>query len=110
MRSLLSAVGLLVLVGACGRNGREGVWSGTVELPDVEVGSLVGGRVLKVSKLEGEAAAAGETLLELDPAQWQSNLDEATALATSTRRQLDLLKAGPRKEDIASARAEAARL
>src|SRR5262245_60773342 len=95
MRSTLAAFGLALLVAGCGRGGREGVWSGTVELPDVEVGSLVGGRVLQVLKQEGEAAAAGETLVALDPAEWQSNLDEARALAETTRKELDLLKAGP---------------
>jgi HlyD family secretion protein len=110
MRPTIFACGVLLVLGACGRGQREGVWSGTVELPDVEVGSLVGGRVLRVLKQEGEAAAAGEALVELDPAEWQSNLDEARALAESTRRELELIRAGPRAEDIASARAETTRL
>lgn len=110
MRAHLVVVALLVLTCACGRQGRDGAWSGTVELPDVEVGSLVAGRVLRVAKQEGEAAKAGDLLVELDPAEWQSNLDEARALAEATRKELDLLRAGARPEDVASARAEAKRL
>jgi multidrug resistance efflux pump len=110
MRSFLLGVGAFLLACGCGRQARDGIWSGTVELPDVEVGSLVGGRVLRVAKQEGEPAKAGEVLVELDPAEWQSTLDEARALAEATRRELDLLRAGARPEEVASARAEAKRL
>jgi multidrug resistance efflux pump len=97
----------LLLAAACARDGREGVFSGTIEFPDVKVGSLVGGRVLKVLKREGEAAAAGEMLVELDPAEWQSALDEAKAQADAAARGLDLLLAGARPEEVARAEAEA---
>jgi multidrug resistance efflux pump len=109
MRPTILAFGVVLLLGACGRRGHDGTLSGTIEWPDVEVGSLVGGRVLRVAKQEGEEAAAGDTIVELDPAEWQSNLDEARALADVTRRELDLLRAGPRPEEIAGARAEAKR-
>ncbi|MCK6461972.1 MAG: hypothetical protein L6Q95_18985, partial [Planctomycetes bacterium] len=62
--------------------------SGTVEFPDVEVGSLVGGRVLEVRKGEGETAAKDEVLLQLDTGEWQSALEEAEALAEATARDL----------------------
>jgi multidrug resistance efflux pump len=75
----------------------------------VKVGSLVGGRVIEVSKREGDPASEGEVLVRLDPAEWQSALDEAEALAKATQRDLDLLLAGARAEDIAKAEAEARR-
>lgn len=104
------AVLVLVSLAACDRGERPGSYAGTVEFPDVEVGSLVGGRVLRVEKKEGEDAAKDEVLVALDPEEWQSALEEARALAEATRRELDLLVAGPREEEIARARAEARRL
>jgi multidrug resistance efflux pump len=85
-------------------------YSGTITFPDAQVGSLVGGRVLEIRKQEGERVLAGEVLVVLDPKEWQGALDEAEALAEATAREVDLLVAGPRPEDIARARAEARRL
>ncbi len=102
-------VALLLLLAGCAAN--EGpLLSGTVEFPDVEVGSLVGGRVLEVRKGEGETAGKDEVLLQLDPGEWQSALEEAEALAEVTARDLDLLVAGPRAEEVARAEADARRL
>lgn len=100
----------MVLVAACSQPAGSGAYSGTIEFPDVAVGSRVGGRVVSVSKREGEPAAAGEVLVTLDPAEWQTAIDEATALADATAREVELLVAGPRQEDIDRAKAEARRL
>ncbi len=100
---------LLLLVAGCAADGAPQL-SGTVEFPDVEVGSLVGGRVLEVKRREGEKAEKDEILVRLDPGEWQSALEEAEALAEATARELDLLVAGPRPEEIARAEAEARRL
>jgi len=102
-------IALLLLLAGCAAKEAPRL-SGTVEFPDVEVGSLVGGRVLDVKKQEGETAAKDEVLLELDPGEWRSALEEAQALAESTARELDLLVAGPREEEVARAEAEAKRL
>jgi len=99
---------LLLLAGCAAKEGSE--LSGTVEFPDVEVGSLVGGRVLEVKKREGDTAQKDEVLVALDPGEWQSALEEATALAEATAKELDLLIAGPRAEEVARAEAEAKRL
>jgi HlyD family secretion protein len=99
---------LLLLAGCAGKGGSA--LSGTVEFPDVEVGSLVGGRVLEVKKAEGDLAEKDEILVVLDPGEWQSALEEAQALADATSKDLDLLIAGPRAEEIARAEADARRL
>lgn len=101
---------LLALVAACEARRESDSLSGTVEFADVQVGSLVGGRVERVLKREGDAATAGEVLVELDPAEWRSVLEESKALADATARELDLLLAGARPEEIARVEAEAARL
>jgi len=99
-----------LLLPACGDGEARSGYSGTIEFPDVAVGSLVGGRVERVLRREGERAEAGETLVEIDPREWRSALDEARALAQATERELDLLVRGPRDEEIAAAEAEAKRL
>lgn len=100
----------LLAVAGCREEANPDEYSGTIEFPDAVVGSLVGGRVLEVAKKEGESAARGELLVRLDPKEWQSALDEAEARADATARELDLLEAGPREEDIEQAKAEATRL
>ncbi len=107
VRAVLPA--FLLLVAACA-GPEEPSLSGTVEFPDVEVGSLVGGRVVEVRKREGDTAAKDEVLVELDPGEWRSALAEAEALADATAKDLDLLVAGPRAEEVARAEAEAKRL
>jgi multidrug resistance efflux pump len=102
-------VALLLFLAGCAANEAPEL-SGTVEFPDVAVGSLVGGRVLDVKKREGDTAEAGEVLVELDPGEWRSALEEAQAMADATARDLDLLLAGARPEEIARAEAEARRL
>jgi multidrug resistance efflux pump len=63
-----------------------------------------------VRKREGDTAAKDDVLVELDPGEWRSALEEAEALAESTARELDLLVAGPRAEEVERAEAEARRL
>ncbi|HEX5136291.1 MAG TPA: HlyD family efflux transporter periplasmic adaptor subunit [Planctomycetota bacterium] len=99
----------LLVLAACAAE-EDATLSGTIEFPDVEVGSLVGGRVLEVKKREGETAQEDDVLVELDPGEWRSALAEAEALAEATEKDLDLLIAGPRAEEVARAEAEAKRL
>jgi multidrug resistance efflux pump len=106
----LSVVLLAAIATACAGGEDRDDLSGTLEFPDVEVGSLVGGRVEKVWKREGDEAKAGEVLVTLEAREWEANLEEASALATATARELDLLRAGARAEEIAGAEAEARRL
>lgn len=100
---------LACLIASCGEGARENTYAGTIEFEDVEVGSLVGGRVTRVLKREGDRAATGDPLVELDTEEWRSHLDEARALAAASERELALLVAGPRNETIEAARADAKR-
>jgi multidrug resistance efflux pump len=83
------------------------VLSGSIEARDVEVGSLVGGRVARVLVEEGAAVKAGQAIVELEPdlidlqiQQQQSRVAQAKAALAKTLR-------GPRAEEIARARASA---
>ena len=84
------------------------VLSGAIEARDVEVGSLVGGRIARILVEEGARVAADQPLvqfetdlLDLQVSQQKARVDEMRA---------NLLKAlrGPRLEEIERARADAA--
>ncbi|HSS44728.1 MAG TPA: HlyD family efflux transporter periplasmic adaptor subunit, partial [Thermoanaerobaculia bacterium] len=81
--------------------------SGSIEVRDVEVGSLLGGRVEKVLVEEGAPVSAGQPivrfetdLIDLQIQQQKSRVEQARANLVKARR-------GPRVEEIARARAEA---
>jgi membrane fusion protein YbhG len=73
--------------------------SGTIEADEVHVASRYGGRVEKILAWEGDVLTNGQVLAELDAAELGAQRAQAEA-------QLDELVAGPRKEDIATARSE----
>lgn len=81
--------------------------SGSIEVRDVEVGSLVGGRVQKVLVEEGAPVSSGQPivqfetdLIDLQIQQQKSRVEQARANLVKARR-------GPRVEEIARARAQA---
>jgi len=82
------------------------VLSGTIEVRDVEIGSLFGGRVARVLVEEGATVAAGQPivqfetdLIDLQIAQQKAKVAQAKAALTKSLR-------GFRTEEIASARAQ----
>ena len=109
---LLGAAAVLVAGGAFwalrSRGGEKPlVLSGSIEARDVEVGSLLGGRVATVPVAEGARVSRGQPLvvfetdlIDLQLRQQQARVAEARANLAKTRR-------GPRVEDVARSRAEA---
>jgi multidrug resistance efflux pump len=85
----------------------ELVFSGTVEARDVEVGSLVGGRVATVHVREGDAVRAGQPLVTFETDLGRLQIAEQRARVAEAQANLARVKAGPRSEEIARARAEA---
>jgi HlyD family secretion protein len=82
------------------------VLSGTIEARDVQVGSLVGGRVTSVQVDEGAVVVAGQTLVTLEPDLLDLQIREQQAQLDQARARLALLLAGPRPEEKARARAD----
>lgn len=74
--------------------------SGTIEVDETRVASRYGGRVVKLHVREGDAVKAGQPLLDLEAAELRARRDQAGAMLAE-------LEAGPRKEEITAARAEA---
>lgn len=71
--------------------------SGTVESDEVRVASRYGGRVEKIHAREGDTLKAGQVIAELEATELTSRRDEAVAVLAE-------MEAGPRKEEIESAR------
>jgi HlyD family secretion protein len=82
--------------------------SGSVEARDVEVGSLTGGRVAVVHAREGERIAAGAPLVTFETTLIEPRIAEGKARVAQARAALARVERGPRSEEIARARAEAA--
>lgn len=81
--------------------------SGSIEARDVEVGSLVGGRVAAVSVEEGARVRKGDPLVTFETDLGALQIKEQRARVEEMRAQLARVTAGPRREETARARAEA---
>jgi HlyD family secretion protein len=109
-RVAAALIALCLLVPGCTQRASPAVYSGSVSFHAVRVGSLVGGRVKRVHVLEGQRVKAGDLVLELESDEVKIGVDAAIADQEARRQELRLLEAGPRTEEIETARAEAARL
>jgi multidrug resistance efflux pump len=83
------------------------VLSGSIEARDVEVGSLVGGRVAAVHVEEGARVRRGDPLVTFETDLGALQIKEQRARVEEVRAQLARVTAGPRGEETARARAEA---
>ena len=90
---------LACLITACDRGGENSSVSGTIETDEVRVASRYGGRVEKIFAWEGDSLTNGQRIIQLKAAELRAQRDQAAA-------RLDELIAGPRKEEIATAKAE----
>jgi len=108
VRIVLIVIVILGLVSFWGfrRYSREKplILSGSIEARDIEIGSLVGGRVLEVLVQEGDRVKKGQivvtleaTLLDLQIREQQSRIAEAQA-------NLAKVEKGPRNEELRRAR------
>ena len=79
--------------------------SGYIEADQIEVGSRVGGRVVRVDAVEGRQVKPGEVLVELDPFDLPHQRAQAVAQAQALEATYEKLKNGFRPEEIAQARA-----
>lgn len=83
------------------------VLAGTLEARTVNVGSLVGGRVVRVYVDEGQQVVAGQTLVTLETETIDRQLAEQEAAIANANAQLAKALAGPRDEEIRAAEAVA---
>lgn len=86
---------------------QEVVLAGSLEARTVNVGSLVGGRVVRVRIDEGSHVTPGQVLVELETETIDRQLAEQEAAIAAARAGLAKAVAGPRNEEIAKANAVA---
>jgi len=98
---VLLAAGLLA---ACQRNDSVDV-VGTLEWDRIELTADAAESIVAIEVREGEAVAAGQTLLQLDARRVQARLDESRALLAQHAARLAELRRGPRVERLTQARA-----
>ena len=110
-RIVLFVVILLAAAAALGwwlgarRKEKPLVLSGTIEARDVEVGSLMGGRVSRVLVEEGAAVAANQPIVQFETDLIDLQISQQNARIAQAQANLTKALRGPRVEDIASARA-----
>lgn len=83
------------------------VLAGTLEARTVNVGSLVGGRVVRVSVDEGSGVVAGQELITLETETLDYQVEEQKTAVVSARATLAKALAGPRIEEVRRAAAVA---
>lgn len=97
---------LLLALVACGSDDLYVRGSGTIELDEVDVASMVGGRIIGLRVEEGDTVRGGDTLAILERPEVSA---EVEAQEAQTRRALALwrdLALGPRAAEIEAARAD----
>jgi multidrug resistance efflux pump len=80
-------------------------FSGTIEARDAEVGSLVGGRIAAVEVDEGAAVKKGQILVRLESDLLDHQVLEQKGRVAMQQANLDRTVNGPRREEVARARA-----
>ncbi len=103
---LLALTGsILFLMQGCRKADESGVIraTGTIESRIARISPRVSGRVLRLLVEEGQVVKPGQPLVELDHEYLDLQLRQAEAAVELARAQLDLLKKGARREDIAQA-------
>ncbi|RAP56287.1 HlyD family efflux transporter periplasmic adaptor subunit [Oleiagrimonas sp. MCCC 1A03011] len=107
IRSMGAVVGMaaafVMLASGCGRESPRAL--GTLEYDRITLPAVASERLVRVAVREGERVHKGQVLLQLDPTQTQAALDADEARIRQQQALLEQLVAGPRKEDIAQARA-----
>lgn len=104
MTGRLFALGLAaLLLAGCQRSGSEA--PGTLEYDRITLPAPAAERIVAVHVRAGDPVKAGQPLVDLDPAQTRASLDAALADVQHQEEVLAEAVAGPRKEDIAQARA-----
>jgi len=106
-RALLAATLFATAAGCGGDDEGRSRASGYVEATEVRVAAEVGGRLLEVTAEEGRRVAAGDTLARIDTRDVEIAKARAVAERDQAAAQLRLVQAGPRREEIRQAAAQA---
>ena len=103
---LAGALSFCALLSACGKDAPQAL--GTIEYDRIAVPAPVAERIVAIDVREGERVAAGQALLQLEAVRTAAATDAARAEAQRQQAALAEMQAGPRREQIAGARAQLA--
>lgn len=82
------------------------VLSGSIEARDVQVGSLVGGRVMRVLVEEGSKVKKDDPILTLDSSLLDLQIKEQQSVVDQAKANLERVQRGPRSEELNRAKLE----
>lgn len=103
LRALALIAATAALLAACKEEPQQAL--GTLEFDRITLPAPVAEKIVRIDVREGQQVAAGAPLMQLELTRTQSQLAAAKAQAQQSRDVLEELKAGPRVEEIAQARA-----
>jgi HlyD family secretion protein len=103
LAALLFAIGVTTAAG-CSRDGDAIRGSGTIEMDEVDIASLVGGRLVRLDVLEGDTVTVGDTIAVLDRGEVSADLVAQTAEAERAQAQARDLRQGSRPAELVIAR------
>ena len=98
---------VLALTAACSRRDKPLVLTGSIEARDVEIGSLMGGRIRRVLVDEGATVRANQPIVEFETDLIDLQIAQQRSKVAQSRAALAKAIRGPRTEEIARARATA---
>lgn len=99
------AIAAGLLLGACDATDEKARAVGELASERIELSAEVNEPIVEIVVAEGEPVTAGQLLLRQDPSRADARLAEAEAALAQQQARLDELIRGPRKEQIAAARA-----
>jgi HlyD family secretion protein len=103
-RTIVVLLAVAALSPGCGRNNANPDGSGTIECTEVQVAPRVAGVIAALATEEGAVLAAGDVVAVIDSTDYVLRRDEARGAFEAAESQVDLAEAGPRDEDIETAR------
>jgi HlyD family secretion protein len=105
---VVSVAGFTLALAGCGGPRPYVRASGVVEMDEIDVASLEGGRIVRLSADEGDSVRAGDTLAVLQRGELAGQLQTQIAEAGRAAAQSLEVTRGPRAEEIRIARADLA--
>lgn len=98
------ALAAVLLLSGCGQDNGAIRGSGTIEMDEIDIASLVGGRVVWLSVVEGDSVQAGDTLVVLSRGELAAEVAAQAAEAARAQSQARDLAQGARPAELAIAR------
>ncbi|HYV40483.1 MAG TPA: biotin/lipoyl-binding protein, partial [Thermoanaerobaculia bacterium] len=102
---VLLAAGAIAWGIASKRREKPLLLSGAIEARDVEVGSLTGGRVARILVEEGSRVAPGQPIVQFETDLIDLQIQQQRARIAQAEANMTKVLRGPRREEIARARA-----